>query len=335
MPLTDHDVLLGGDVDPRTGRMRSLAELLQALREADARIGIPASEPRAPRTLAAAAPPAAAVSVSPGERPVPHPVLSTVKPSSGPDALGPPTGTAWLAVVGAHRGAGASTVALATADAAAAAGRTVHLVSCALPLQCGLVGVPDIELGVDDSGAWRRGRRGNAVLIDRSSGQHRDTARWPLLPFEPDLTIVDACDLSWVRAASAHARPLAVVLVCRQTVPGVQHAESALGELAATSLPVLLATIGPRRTPGSVYSATGPLLLELRRTADRAVTVPLDRHLSLTGPSSGPLPRPVTAAGRALLAHLDSLEHHPVERQQRSAPSRPAPGDVFAKEATS
>lgn len=328
MPLTDHDVLLGGDVDPKTGRMRSLAELLQALRDAEARVGTAPPAGWVPRPESAPPPPPPTSRVVQTAR---QPVVDQPERSTA-HALRPPAGT-WVAVVGAHGGAGASTVAVTTADAAAA-GRAVHLVSFAPPAQCGLAGVPDTEFGVDDSGAWRRGRRGNALVIDRPSGEHRGQADWPVPPFEPDLTIVDGCELSWLRTAAAQTRPRAVVLVCRGTVPGVQQAEHALGDLTTLALPVLLATIGPRRTPGAVRSATGPLLRELQRTAGRAVTVPLDRHLSVSGPSSGPLPRSVAAAGRALLAHLDVLEHHAIEDQDCSAPARSAPGNNLTKELT-
>ncbi len=336
MSLTDLDVLLGGDVDPKTGRMRSLAELLQALREADERLGAAMSGPT-PGTAPVATPDGwpAAVVTSPVMRPQLHPVManpvmSNAEPPRSPAVLRPEAGVAWVAVVGAHGGAGASTVAVATADAAAATGRRVHLISCAAPQVCGLVAVPDVELGIDDSGAWRRGRRGGRIVVDRSSGSFRETASWPEPPFQPELTIVDACNLSSVFTAAAGAAPRAVLLVCRATVPGLQQAERTLSDLRATSLPVVLAAIGPRRTPGSVDSAMGPLLRELRRRGDRDVTVPVDRRLALTGPSAGPLPRPVAAAGRALLRHLDALEH-----QELPTPSRPAPGDVLTKEPTS
>lgn len=334
MSLTDPDVLLGGDVDPKTGRMRSLAELLQALRDAGERLGPPASG-GALGTASDSTPAGrrAAVRTSPVVRPQLHPVIGNPvmgnpEPRSAA-VLRPPAGAAWVAVVGAHGGAGASTVAVAMADAAAATGRRVHLVSCAGPQGCGLVAVPDVELGIDDSGAWRRGRRGGCIVVDRSSGSSRETASWPEPPFQPELTIVDACDLCSVLTAAAEAAPRAVLLVCRATVPGLQQAERTLSDLTATSLPVLLASIGPRRTSGSVDSAMGPLLRELRRRGDRDVTVPVDRRLALTGPSAGPLPRAVAVAGRALLRHLDALEH-----QELPTPSRPAPGDVLTKEPT-
>lgn len=320
--------------------MRSLAELLQALRDAEERLGAPALG-AAPGTTSDATPAGkpATVRTSSAVRPQLHPVTGnpvTGNPVTGnaeprsAAVLRPPAGTAWVAVVGAHGGAGASTVAVATADAAAATGRRVHVVSCADPQVCGLVAVPDVELGIDDSGAWRRGRRGGCIVVDRSSGSCRETASWPEPPFQPELTIVDACDLSSVLTAAAEQAPRALLLVCRATVPGLQQAERTLSDLRATSLPVVLASIGPRRTPGSVDSAMGPLLRELRRRGDRDVTVPVDRRLALTGPFAGLLPRAVAAAGRALLRHLDALEH-----QELPLPSRPAPGDVLTKEPTS
>lgn len=353
MPLTDHDVLLGGDVTPRTGRMRSLAELLQALREAEARVGTAPGSPTVPAPAVTPVPARPALVATPAAAPAAdraprlmaatqQPVtLSLTAPADAPDrvdvdagSLRPPAGVNWLAVVAAHAGVGASTAALSVADAAATAGRQVHLVSSAPPSRCGLVAVPAVELGVDDSGAWRRGRRSNQLIIDRSSGEHREAARWPALPFDPDLTVVDAWDpdrLTDAGLAAPAERPSAVLLVCRATVPGLQQAERTLSALALGigPVPVLLAMLGPRRTPGPVQSATGPLLREAR-AAGRVIAVPLDRRLALTGPSSGPLPRPVAAAGRTLLRHLDALGPH-----DRSAPTQSAPGKLLTKEPTS
>ena len=81
----------------------------------------------------------------------------------------------------------------------------MHLLSCADPSRCGLLAVPTVELGLDAGGGWRRGRRGACLVIDRSSGEHRDTARWPEPPVRPDLTVVDACDPAWLEPAGAEA----------------------------------------------------------------------------------------------------------------------------------
>ena len=326
MSLSDHDVLLGGDVDPTTGRMRSLAALLVAVREAQGRVG-PQAEVRTPAAAAAPVrpPTPAPPQPQPVAQPVARPTVCVLGAGSG-TALRPPARTPWVAVIGAHAGAGASTVAVALADAAAAARRPVHLLSCAAPSQCGLLAVPTVELGLDDGGDWRRGRRGAYLVIDRSSGERRDTAPWPETPVRPDLTVVDACDPAWLEPADDQALPVATLVVCRATVPGLQQAEHTLRGLARHGVPVLLAAIGPRRTPRSVHGTSGPLLRELHGS-DLTVTVPLDRRLAHTGLSSGPLPRPVAAAGRTLLRHLDAFAP-----QASSGPSRSASGTSLTKE---
>ena len=53
-------------------------------------------------------------------------------------------------------------------------------------------------------------------------------------------------------------------------------------------------------------ASSGPRLRALR-IAGRVVTVPLDRHLQISGLTDSPLPKPVLAAGRALLELLNPI----------------------------
>ena len=280
MPGQQIDVLNGGDVAP-DGRLLSVAEIQQAFRELRAR------KPSDAATLA--------------------PEQDTEQ-SSGPtrsDQRAPMHGTdldpAWVIVVAAHAGAGASTVALAIADAAAAAGRATHLVETAHPTRSGLVAAANAELGLDPSGAWRRGSRGQ-VTIDRRAGSDAPTG-WPALTASDDGLVVVDLGLptpdSFTRLADSGCR---IVVVCRPTVPGVRLAEQLLNAITG---PVIVATVGAGKWPGEVSSSLGPRLRKLRAT-NAVVPVPADRRLEVTGPTTSPLPKPVATAGRSLLGLIDA-----------------------------
>jgi hypothetical protein len=203
--------------------------------------------------------------------------------------------------VAAHAGAGASTVALVISDAAAADGQRVHLVDADHPFRSGLVAAASEELGTDVTGAWRRGLR-TGVTIDRRA---TDTASgdWPVLPVAdcPPLTVIDLGSAAPQNLTRLAGRSRAVV-VCRPTVPGVRLTEQLLEQLGGR--PVVVAAVGPRRWSGEVTGSLGPRLLALR-AAGRVVSVPMDRRLQVTGPTSSPLPKPLRGAGRALLELLD------------------------------
>lgn len=219
----------------------------------------------------------------------------------------------WVAVLGAHGGAGASTVALALADAAAARGHAGRLVSCAVPARSALWAVPTVELGVSGDGHWRSGRRGEHLAVDRFNGPSHDAVgRLTLTPSGATdaFTVVDVDSDAdgrgqdeWLWLACA------VVLVFRVTVPGVRQTERVLNELEGNVGPgrpgclVLGATVGRRRWPRVVASSAGPLLRRLRSDG-RVVTIPVDPRLEVTGPTSSALPRAVLRAGEALLAEL-------------------------------
>jgi hypothetical protein len=214
-----------------------------------------------------------------------------------------------VAVMAAHAGAGASTVAVAIAEALVAGGTPTRLVEVADPARSGLAAATSVELGVDGSG-WRHGRRG-LLQIDRLADRVGRLRELP--PPRPGETGVSECvvlDLGgparevpaaagWLAQLLAVAR---LVLVCRPTVPAVRQAEQLLADLQR-SLPVLLAAPGSGRWPGAVTASCGPAMLAARK-AGRVVTVPLGRRLEVHGVTADPLPRPIATAGKALAAHL-------------------------------
>ncbi len=225
----------------------------------------------------------------------------------------------WVRVLAGHSGAGASTIALALADAAAAAGRPSQVIEAASPSRSGLVGAASRELDVDESGAWRRGSRPHAatsvpVTITRRA-EDRQPSGWPTIQTSGQLLV--SVDLGLVPAdAVADVAGGLVVVVCRATIPGVRLTEQLLDRLADST--VVVAMLGGRRWPGEVTASAGPRLRALR-DANRVVTVPLDGHLAVTGPTHVPLPKAVLAGGRALLGLIDAARPGDV-----SAPPTPA-----------
>ena len=285
------DVLNGGDVAP-DGRLLSVAEIQQAFRELRAR------KPSEPATCTG--------------RPSGPARGSQPAVTRGADLDG-----AWVSVVAAHAGAGASTVALAIADAAAAAGRATHLVETAHPTRSGLVAAANAELGLDASGAWRRGSRGQ-VTIDRRGGNDTPIG-WPAVTASDDGLVVVDLGLpspdSLTRLATSGCR---IVVACRPTVPGVRLAEQLLNSVTG---PVIVASVGAGKWPGEVSASLGPRLRALR-AANAVVTVPADRRLGVTGPTNYPLPKPVATAGRSLLALIDAARSGDATASAQSAPRR-------------
>jgi len=265
------------DPVPTPARLLSVAELQGALRAA-----------RTPATVTAA------------RNPQP--------PSLTLGRVGP-----WVAVLGAHGGSGASTVALALADAAAAHGHVVRLMACAVPARSGMLAVTTVELGVSDDGHWRSGRRGAHLTVDRFSGSRLDTAGRPTVDrtgVTGSFTVVDVDgDADGLGQDGWLSLACAVVLVFRVTVPGVQQADRILRELEGTVGPgrpaclVLGAAVGPRRWPGPVMSSAGPLL-QRRRSDGLVVTIPVDRQLEVMGLTSSELPKAVLRSAEALLVEL-------------------------------
>ena len=288
---------------------------------------VPTPEP-APAAPEPVTPPAAPVTAAPvTASPVTTPVTSAGRASSQPDAgsargaLEIPAG--WVRVLAGHSGAGSSTVALALADAAAAAGRPSQVIEAAAPSRSGLVSAASRELDVDESGAWRRGTRPHAatsvaVTITRRA-EDRQPSGWPTTQTAGELLV--AVDLGLVPTdalASTTGGP--VVVVCRATIPGVRLTEQLLERLGDTT--VVVAMLGGRRWPGEVTASAGPRLRALR-DAELVVTVALDGHLAVTGPTHVPLPKAVLAGGRALLGLIDAA--HPGGVSAPPTPAQTAP----------
>jgi hypothetical protein len=320
VPGQQVDVLHGGDVDP-SGRLLSVGEIQQAFRE------LRQSRPRGRMAAAALHPdePApdgptmgdtAASPSAPGGDTRPAAAGGSVDTArdaqtksadaaTTPDAAANGAGRLrgdWIAVVAAHAGAGASTVALAITDALSAGGRNVHLVESAHPSRSGLIAAASAELGTDPTGAWRRGSRQLATVF-RRAGESIPHG-WPeaAAGADPPVTVLDLglpAPENLTRLADDQPN---IVVVCRPTIPGVRLAEQLLAQLGAAR--VVVAALGSKRWPGEVVVSVGPALRALR-DGGQVVPVPEDRHLQVTGPTHLPLPKPVTAAGRALLGLID------------------------------
>jgi hypothetical protein len=215
------------------------------------------------------------------------------------------------AVLAAHSGAGASTVAVAIADALASAGERVRLVDAADPRRSGLVSASGIELG--ETGEWRRGRRtagGGQIQVERLAGcaaelgsvppprQRAMDGGWLVLDVGwPAWDIVGVA--GWVAEVLAAARP---VLVCRPTVPGLRQTEQILGELPGAAN-AIVACVGSTRWPRQVGAGCGPRLAEIR-AAGRLLSVPVRPALAANGVTADPLPKAAAVAGHVLAALL-------------------------------
>jgi hypothetical protein len=215
------------------------------------------------------------------------------------------TGDQLVVVVAAHAGAGASIVAVALADALAAAGERVTLVEAADPRRSGLVEASGVELG--EVAGWRRGERvagAGRVQVERLA-EPVSTVGAVLTPRSADgsLLVVDAgwpaWDVldapGWIAAALASVLP---VVVCRPTVPGLRQAERLLAELPAADRAVV-ACVGSARWSRLASAECGPRLAAARG-AGRLVAVPMHPALAVSGVTCDPLPRPVAVAGRVL-----------------------------------
>jgi len=222
-------------------------------------------------------------------------------------------GWSTVTVLAGHAGAGASTVALAIAEAASTAGTRVELVDCADPGRSGLAGVSTAELGGDSLG-WRRARRGH-IQVDRLTDRIEALTDVPtprlVAGSEPAGAGLLVIDLGWPATATISTpgwiselianEP--IVVVCRVSVPGVQQTDQLLAELPR---PAIVAAVGPRRWPGVVNASCGAGL-RAAQASGRIVTVPTVGPLAVTGLTADPLPRPLAVAGRELTALIHRL----------------------------
>ncbi|MBA3416452.1 MAG: hypothetical protein H0U10_14620 [Chloroflexia bacterium] len=180
------------------------------------------------------------------------------------------------------------------------------------PRRSGLGAASFDELGVDEAG-WRRGRRGPVDLARLAAPRELTECFPPPQPLVPPgdrpagdrLLVLDLGasaasmlrDPGWLTTMVGSAE---VVVVTRLTVPGVRQSEHLL---SALPVPAVLATVGSGRWPGEVAASCGPSIRSAR-DAGRTVMVPIDRRLEVSGLTGDPLPKSVTAAGKALAAHL-------------------------------
>ncbi len=243
-----------------------------------------------------------------GTRPV-QPDAAPTQPGGEHGGWDPPGDV--VLVVGAHRGAGATTLALAIGTAATG---PAHLVECAPTLGSGLVAAATAELG--QVGPWCRGTRGPVVLDRlRQPAPHRDTPLPRPVRHGTGLTVLDPArdvaellaDEDWVAHRVRAAQ--AVVLATTATIPGLRRLEAAIDQLAPRA--VVAAVLGPtrRRWPRPVVSSTGPLTRELASTG-RLVTIPHCRALAVGGVSAACLPTGVVTAAGEVLAQIASAHQH-------------------------
>ena len=245
--------------------------------------------------------------------------LQSDSPHEQTYAAGPAPAAPWrpprgqvITVLGCGGGVGASTTALALAEATDARCR---LIECAPPAASGLAGASTAELG-DTGGGWRRGTRDH-VLIDRTSHGALTPGDLPIPPeSDLNLSIVDVARPAeavlatdcWLREVLVSGEPL--LLVATATMPGLRRLETTLATLAdhRDVSSAVIAVLGPRlgRWPGPVRHSTGPRTNALEETR-RLVAIPCDRRLAVTGPDTAPLPASVVAAATTALDLLPAI----------------------------
>lgn len=180
-------------------------------------------------------------------------------------------------VIGAHPGAGATTVAVALADALDAIGRPGTLLDLAPSPDAFAAAECEVDSRVP---GWRAGRRGQTQVLRRRT---QEAEAWE---FSTDLVVDGLME-------SLKSR----VLVCRATLPSVRQADADLADGA------VLVVVGSSRWPKVVAASLGPTLQ--RATDDgRVVFVPRHRDLELYGVDVEPLPASACAAGRRVIELL-------------------------------
>lgn len=205
-------------------------------------------------------------------------------------------------VVGAHAQAGASTVALAVAQADPCA----RLVEVSLPATSGLAGAGSAELG--ELSSWVRSQRDGVVIERPATVEAGD----PLsLDRVVRRTVLDAgvqpCAAGprWVVATVAAAE--VVVVVAAGTVPGIRRLEVAVDELGIERCVAVVRAVAGGRLPRQVRTAMGPVLQRLVDERRWAV-MPCDGRLLVTGLSPAPLSKSVVSAGHTVLGLLSECE---------------------------
>jgi hypothetical protein len=214
----------------------------------------------------------------------------------------------------ANAGAGASTIALALADVADLAGIRTRVLDAAAPEWSGLLGATVTELGAAEG--WRRGRRGEGVLIDRVEAPIRTPGEVPRPRSADgiDLTVLDA---GWSRREllASDPRPWlattpaqAEIVVTRPHGLALSQAEAALADLQdhMAADRVLVVVVGTSRWRRRDFASAGRML----RTAhekDAVVFAPLLPATAMPGLGSDGLPKPLTTTSRRLLARVTTI----------------------------
>jgi len=239
------------------------------------------------------------------------PAVST-KAVTPPVAPASPGLAPLVRVRAANAGAGASTVALALADVADVAGIRTRVLDAAAPAWSGLLGATVTELGAAEG--WRRGRRGDGVLIDRVEQSVRVPAEVPAPRAIDgvDLTVLDAgwsmrelaVTTGWVAATAAHAE----VLVTRPNALALSQTESALTHLEDQVVAghVVVVVVGANRWSDREFATAGRLL---RRAHEQEAVLfaPLlpAKTLPVLGPD--PLPKQLTIPSQRLLERVTTI----------------------------
>ena len=239
------------------------------------------------------------------------------RPNVGADrAWAPPEPV--LPVLGCVGQAGASTLALAIATAAADAPghRDIRVVECCTSTASGLACAATAELGTRPSG-WALARR-DRVLIARAAGVLHGVADVPppdQVPGPVGLSVLDVgWDLGQVLAGAGWlgeqvTAAETVVAVTSATVPGLRRLENAVTVLGAERVIAAVVGAARRRWPRPLVAAIGPHTASVDR-AGRLLSVPVDAALAVRGLDSSPLPRPLLGAATTLLSRLGSAQNH-------------------------
>lgn len=227
---------------------------------------------------------------------------AAVDGSNGASSWAAEPGERVLPVIGCSGSCGATTLALALAEAARVAAR---LVECSPSTLSGLVAASTAELGVH--GPWFRGTR-SGVVLDRTAAPVVSPVDVPTpaassgvemtvldVSWNPALVFTQPC---WLSAQVAAADPVVIVAPC--TVPGMRRLESLLPQLPQAETWVVVVGATYRKWPRPVLQAVGERTSAV--VADgRLVMVSADRRLAVEGLNSAPLPGSLADAATALL----------------------------------
>ena len=225
------------------------------------------------------------------------------------------TGSAPLVRVrAANSGAGASTITLALADVADAAGIRTRVLDAAAPTWSGLSGATVTELGAAEG--WRRGRRGDGVLIDRTEKAVNVPAEVPG-PRSVDGVELTVLDAGWsmrelgARAADAWVATTpaaAEVLVTRPHGLALSQTEAALAALAdqLDADQIVVVVVGASRWSDREFATAGRLLRAAHRQ-EAVLFAPLLPAKVLPGLGPDPLPKQLTYPSQRLLARITTI----------------------------